>query len=56
MAGLKKLMEKSHDCKWAGHLGREMMFSLLSRSYYWPQLMDEVEVYVRTCMVCQDKG
>ena len=26
---------------------------LLKSAYYWPQIQDEVEAYVRTCLVCQ---
>ena len=28
-------------------------WALLEATYYWPQLRDEVEMYVRTCLVCQ---
>ncbi|KAL6312910.1 hypothetical protein AAG906_016058 [Vitis piasezkii] len=27
--------------------------ALLELAYYWPQIRDEVEAYVRTCLVCQ---
>lgn len=27
--------------------------ALLEVAYYWPQMRDDVEVYVRTCLVCQ---
>jgi hypothetical protein len=26
--------------------------SVLSQSYYWPQLRDDEELYVKTCLVC----
>lgn len=26
---------------------------LVSRSYYWPMLEDDIEAYVKTCLVCQ---
>ncbi len=29
------------------------MFALMSRSYYWPQMRDDVELCVKTCLVCQ---
>ena len=29
------------------------MVALLSRSYYWPKMRDDVEMYVKTCLVCQ---
>ena len=33
------------------------MYALLSRSYYWPKMGLDIELYVKTCLVCQqDKG
>ena len=49
----KYLMMETHDPQWAGHPGRERMVALLSQTYYWPKMEDDVELYVRTCLVCQ---
>jgi ribonucleotide monophosphatase NagD (HAD superfamily) len=49
----KYLMTETHDPQWAGHPGRERMVALLSQTYYWPKMEDDVELYVRTCLVCQ---
>jgi hypothetical protein len=27
--------------------------TLLESAYYWPQMRDDVEAHVRTCLVCQ---
>lgn len=27
--------------------------ALLERAYYWPRMFDDVELYVKTCLVCQ---
>jgi hypothetical protein len=52
----RELLRESHDSQWARHPGRERMFALMSRSYYWPHMRDDVELYVNTCLVCrQDK-
>ena len=52
--GLKhELLKETHDPQWAGHPGVERMVALLSRSYYWPKMRDDVELYVKTCLVCQ---
>ena len=33
------------------------MYALLSCSYYWPKMGLDIELYVKTCLVCQqDKG
>ena len=29
------------------------MMALLSRSYVWPRMEENMEAYVKTCMVCQ---
>ncbi|KAL5775969.1 hypothetical protein ACOSP7_013526 [Xanthoceras sorbifolium] len=52
--GLKQeILKETHDPQWAGHPGVERMVALLSRSYYWPKLCEDVEAYVKTCLVCQ---
>lgn len=48
-----ELMKDTHDSLWAGHPGVERMLALLSRSYYWPKMDQDVELYVKTCLVCQ---
>ncbi|RVW74338.1 Transposon Ty3-G Gag-Pol polyprotein [Vitis vinifera] len=53
----RNLIKECHDTKWAGHPGQRRTRALLESAYYWPQIRDEVEAYVRTCLVCQqDKG
>ena len=27
--------------------------ALLEASYYWPRIQDDIEVYVQTCLICQ---
>lgn len=49
----QRILKESHDAKWAGHPGVARMLALLSRSYYWPKMMDDVEAYVKSCLVCQ---
>ena len=46
-------MKEGHDSAWAGHPGQKRTLALLEASYYWPRLRDDVEAYVRTCLVCQ---
>ncbi|KAL6319624.1 hypothetical protein AAG906_020701 [Vitis piasezkii] len=53
-SGLRKeLLRETHDAKWAGHPGEERTLALLARSYYWPKMGEEVQAYVKTCLVCQ---
>ena len=44
----RELLKESHDSKWASHPRMERMHALLSKSYYWPRMREEVELYVRT--------
>ena len=53
----RELLKETHDPQWAGHSGKDRMYALLSRSYYWPKMELDIELYVKTCLVCQqDKG
>ncbi|KZV51023.1 hypothetical protein F511_43983, partial [Dorcoceras hygrometricum] len=49
----KDLIRECHDTKWAGHPGQKRTRALLESSYFWPQMRDQVELYVKTCLVCQ---
>ena len=49
----RNLIKECHDTKWAGHPGQRRTRALLESAYYWPQMQDEVEQFVRTCLVCQ---
>ncbi|GKV19476.1 hypothetical protein SLEP1_g29735 [Rubroshorea leprosula] len=49
----RELMKECHDSRWAGHLGIKRTMALVEELYYWPRMRDDVEAYVRTCLVCQ---
>ncbi|KAK4384076.1 RNA-directed DNA polymerase [Sesamum angolense] len=49
----RRLFREIHDPQWAGHPGIDRMVALLARRYYWPRMEEDVEAYVRTCLVCQ---
>lgn len=49
----RKLLKETHDSPWAGHPGQERTLALLSQSFFWPRMHEDVEAYVRTCLVCQ---
>jgi len=53
----RELLKKTHDPQWVRHPSKEKMYALLSRSYYWPKMKLDIELYVKPCLVCQqDKG
>ncbi|KAK4382366.1 hypothetical protein Sango_2878300 [Sesamum angolense] len=49
----RRLLRETHDLQWDGHPGIDRMVALLARRYYWPRMEEDVEAYVRTCLVCQ---
>ncbi|KAH9752508.1 Endonuclease [Citrus sinensis] len=49
----KEVIKECHDSKWAGHPGIEHTTALVQASYFWPHMRDDIEAYVRTCLVCQ---
>jgi len=48
----RELLKETHDPQWAGHLGKQRMYALLSGSYYWLKMELDIELYVKTCLVC----
>ena len=49
----REILRESHDSKWAGHQGVRRTLALVGEFYYWPHLFEDVEAYVKTCLVCQ---
>jgi hypothetical protein len=49
----RQLLTEAHDTPWAGYPGVERMNALLARRFYWPRMVDDVEVFVKTCLICQ---
>ena len=47
------LLKETHDAPWSGNPGQQRTLALLAESYYWPRMEADVELYVRTCLVCQ---
>jgi len=47
------LWKECHDGPLAGHSGAKRTITILKKSYYWPNLKDDVEEYVKICLTCQ---
>jgi hypothetical protein len=47
------LLKECHDGPLAGHGGAKRTTTFLKKSYYWPNLKDDAEEYVKTCLTCQ---
>ena len=47
------LLKECHDGPVAGHRGVKPTLAELVKNYYWPNLRDDVEQYVKLCVTCQ---
>ncbi len=47
------ILKECHDGPLAGHGGAKCTTTFFKKSYYWPNLKDSVEEYVKTCLTCQ---
>ncbi len=47
------LLKKCHDGPLASHGGAKRTTTFLKKSYYWPNLKEDMEEYVKTCLTCQ---
>ncbi|GKA38846.1 putative nucleotidyltransferase, ribonuclease H, partial [Tanacetum coccineum] len=49
----RAILKECHDSKWAGHPGITRTLPLVKGTYYWPRMRDDVETFVRTCLIFQ---
>ncbi|CAL8167714.1 unnamed protein product [Prunus armeniaca] len=49
----RELLKECHDSKWAGHPGTHRTLALMSEAYYCPQMLEDVDSFVQTCLICQ---
>ena len=47
-----ELLQMYHESPVAGHMGRARTYEALSREYYWPNMLDYVERWLRNCHTC----
>ena len=47
------LIQQIHDSALTGHPGRDTLISLISRSYTWPGLNNDVRQFLRNCQLCR---
>ena len=46
------LLKECHDGPVAGHRGVKPTLTELLKNYYWPNLRDDVEQYIKSCVTC----
>ena len=49
----RAVLDLAHEIPVAGHLGKEKTRERILRRFYWPSLNKDVELYCRSCRVCQ---
>ena len=47
------VMQLAHDSVFGGHLGERKTRERIRLSFYWPNLRQDVQQYIRTCTECQ---
>ena len=47
------LLKEYHDCSVVGHRGVKPFLVKLVKNYYWPNLQNNVEQYIKSCVTCQ---
>ena len=46
-------MKENYDSVDVGHPGQHKMLELLKRTYWWPELKEDIKRYVQECIKCQ---
>src|SRR5437588_6061401 len=49
----REILESEHDHPTAGHFGQKKTLEIISRNFYWPNMEETINEYVRTCDACQ---
>lgn len=50
----KDILLAYHDCQaGGGHFGHKKTYYSIRDKYFWPQMYDDIEKYVKTCDTCQ---
>lgn len=48
-----RVLRNFHDSPTAGHFGRDKTLQTMQRWFYWPDMSQTVQSYVKTCDTCQ---
>jgi hypothetical protein len=49
----KQIMEEFHDAMLGGHLSASKTYEKIRRTFYWINMKNDVEAYVKSCDACQ---
>ena len=53
---IEEVLFNGHSVIHTGHFGIESTYHRISQNYYWPNLHQDIENYIKACDVCQRKG
>ena len=49
----KKILQKNHDLADIGYLGQQQIIKLIKRDYWWPEIKNNMKVYIQECFKYQ---
>ena len=49
----EEILKENHNSADVGHPGQHKMLELIKRTYWWPELKENVKKYVQGCFKCQ---
>ena len=49
----EEILKENHNSVDVGHLGQHRMLELIKRTYWWPELKEDVKKYIQGCFKCQ---
>ena len=49
----RRILRELHCSPYSGHVGMNKTYQLIKRHFYWPNLQESVNSYVRGCVTCQ---
>jgi hypothetical protein len=53
VAAKGKILHEYHDLILRGHRGMNKTYKAIKQHYYWPNMKEDIEEYVRKCTKCQ---
>jgi len=49
----EEILKKNHDLADMEHLGQHKMLEVIKRTYWWPDLKEDIKKYMQGCFKCQ---
>jgi transposase InsO family protein len=47
-----RIMREAHDSPATGHPGKNAMYGIVARTYYWPNMTSDMSRYINNCEAC----